>query len=69
VIPSEAAAHALIGAHRTLLDHVRSRVQGGDNLAGLAAEVGKLADGAFELLELGLRAYAAAPPAAADEAG
>jgi hypothetical protein len=61
-LPPEVAAHALIGAHRALLDHVRSRVQADDNLAGLAAEVGKLADGALELLEQGLRAYAAAPP-------
>ena len=44
------AAHALIGVHRALPDHVRSRVLGGDNPAGQAAEVRKLAAGAFEFL-------------------
>ncbi|HTZ27139.1 MAG TPA: TetR family transcriptional regulator [Streptosporangiaceae bacterium] len=55
------AAHALIGVHRTLLDYVRSRIQTDDNPAGLAAEIRKLTADAFELLEQGLRDYAAKP--------
>jgi MftR C-terminal domain len=62
------AAHALIGVHRTLLDHVRSRVQAGADPAGLAAEIRKVTAGAFELLEQGLHDYAAKPAPAADEA-
>ena len=54
---------------RSELDHVRSRVQAGDNLAGPAAEVCKMTAGAFELLGQGLRGYAAEPAAAAGEAG
>jgi len=50
---------------RSELDHVRSRVQAGDNLAGLAAEVRTMTAGAFEFLEQGLRGYAAEPAAAA----
>jgi AcrR family transcriptional regulator len=53
----QVAAHALIGVHRALLDYVRSRVLGGDDPAGLAAEIRKLTAGAFELLEQGLRDY------------
>jgi AcrR family transcriptional regulator len=65
----QVAAHALIGVHRALLDYVRSRVQAGDDLSGLAAEVRKVTVGAFELLEQGLRAYAAEPAAIDSEAG
>jgi AcrR family transcriptional regulator len=65
----QVAAHALIGVHRALLDYVRSRVQAGDNLAGLAAEVRKVTASAFDLLEQGLRGYAAEPAATAGEAG
>ena len=55
----QVAANALIGVHRALLDHVRRRSQPGENLAGLAAEVRKLAADAFELLKKGLCDYAA----------
>lgn len=55
------AANALIGVHRALLDHVRRRLLAGENPAGLAAEVRELAANAFELLEHGLRDYAAKP--------
>jgi AcrR family transcriptional regulator len=65
----QVAAHALIGVHRALLDHVRSRVGSGESVAGLAAEVRKLTTSAFELLEQGLRDYAAKPAATADGAG
>lgn len=51
----QVTAHALIGVHRALLDHVRQRVLAGGNLTGLAAEVRKLTTDACELLEHGLR--------------
>jgi AcrR family transcriptional regulator len=57
----QVAANALIGVHQALLDYVRRRIQPGENPAGLAAEVRKLAADAFELLEQGLRDYAAKP--------
>ena len=57
----QVAANALIGVHQALLDYVRRRVQPGENPAGLAAEVRKLVADAFELLEQGLRDYAAKP--------
>jgi len=62
------AAHALIGVHRALLDYVRSRVLAG-HLDGLAAEVRELTAGAFELLENGMRDYAAKPAAVGRGAG
>jgi AcrR family transcriptional regulator len=65
----QVVAQALIGVHRALLDHVRCRVGSGDNPAGLAAEVRKLTASAFELLEQGLRDYAAKPAATAGGAG
>ncbi len=55
--------------HRALLDNVRSRIVSGDNPAGLAAEIRKLTADAFELLEEGLRGYAAQPAAPAGESG
>jgi AcrR family transcriptional regulator len=58
----QVAANALIGVHRALLDHVRRRGQSGEVLAGLAAEVRKLATEAFDVLEQGLCDYAAKPP-------
>ena len=63
------AAYALMGVHRALLEHVRSRVLGGDKPAGLAAEVRKLSARAFEFLEQGLHDYAAKPAATARGAG
>jgi AcrR family transcriptional regulator len=57
----QAAANALIGVHRALLDYVRRRIRTGENLAGLAAEVRKLTTDAFELLEQGLGGYATKP--------
>jgi AcrR family transcriptional regulator len=57
----QVTAHALIGVHQALLDHVRRRVQVGENPAGLAGEVRKLATDAFELLEQGLHDYAVKP--------
>jgi AcrR family transcriptional regulator len=57
----QVAANALIGVHRALLEHVRRRTQASEDLAGLGAEVRKLAADAFELLEQGLHDYAAKP--------
>jgi len=57
----QVTASAFIGVHQALLDYVRRRVQSGENPAGLAAEVRTLAADAFELLEQGLRDYAAKP--------
>jgi AcrR family transcriptional regulator len=65
----QVAANALIGVHQALLDYVRRRVQPGENPAGLAAEVRKLAADAFELLEQGLRDYAAKPAGATGRTG
>jgi AcrR family transcriptional regulator len=58
------AANALIGIQRALIDYVRCRVLAGEEPARLAADVRKLTAEAFELLEHGLRDYAAKPPAA-----
>jgi hypothetical protein len=44
-----------------LLDYVRHRVRASENLTGLTVEVRKLATDALELLEQGLRDYAAKP--------
>ncbi len=65
----QVAASAFIGVHQALLDYVRRRVQSGENPAGLAAEVRTLAADAFELLEQGLRDYAAKPAGTTDRTG
>jgi AcrR family transcriptional regulator len=65
----QVTANALVGAQRALVDHVRVRVLGGGNLAGLPAEVRERAADAFELLDLGLRDYAAKPAATPDRTG
>jgi hypothetical protein len=57
------AANALLGVQRALVDHVRRRVLAGDQPARLAADVRRLAERAFALLERGLGDYAAKPPA------
>jgi AcrR family transcriptional regulator len=65
----QVAANALLGLHRALIDYVRRRVLAGDDLGGLAADVRKLAAGAFELLEHGLGQYAIKPPGPAHSEG
>jgi AcrR family transcriptional regulator len=55
------AANALIGVQRALLDYTRRRVLADDEPARLAADVRRLADRAFRLLEHGLGGYAAKP--------
>jgi AcrR family transcriptional regulator len=59
----QVAANALLGLHRALIDYVRRRVLGDEELTGLAADVRKLTSVAFALLEDGLRDYAASGPA------
>jgi AcrR family transcriptional regulator len=61
----QVAANAMIGVHRALIDYLRRRVLAGDEPARLAADVRRLTTEAFELLEHGLRDYAANPPAPA----
>ncbi len=55
----QVAANALIGVHRALVDYTRRRVAADHELARLAADVRKVTAEAFELLEHGLRDYAA----------
>jgi AcrR family transcriptional regulator len=62
-VTARAAANALLGVQRALLDHVRRRVLAEDEPARLAAEVRELGGRAFALLERGLGDYAAKPPA------
>ena len=57
----QAAANALMGVHRALIDYVRRRIQADDEPARLAADVRELTTAAFALLEDGLRDYAAKP--------
>ena len=51
----------MLGLHRALIGHVRRRVMEEDEPRGLAAEVRKLANAAFALLEHGLGDYAPKP--------
>jgi AcrR family transcriptional regulator len=64
----QVAANALIGVHRALVDYTRRRVLADDDPARLAADVRRLTTEAFELLEHGLRDYAAPTPGQADGA-
>jgi len=58
-----AAAHAMMGVHRTLIQHTRRRILEGATHAGLARDVRARAERAFSLLEHGLGGYAVAPAA------
>jgi hypothetical protein len=62
-VTARAAASALLGVQRALVDHVRRRVLDDDEPARLAADVRALGRRAFALLEQGLGDYAAKPPA------
>jgi AcrR family transcriptional regulator len=53
----QVAANALLGVHRVLIDYVRRRVLGGDQLPSLPADVRKLSAEAFGLLGHGLGDY------------
>jgi AcrR family transcriptional regulator len=56
------AANALIGVQRALIDYTRRRVLADEELARLAADVRRLGQRAFALLEHGLGDYATKPP-------
>lgn len=56
-IDARAAANALIGVHRTLVEYVRRRVVADDEPTRLAADVHELGQRAFTLLEHGLGDY------------
>jgi AcrR family transcriptional regulator len=55
------AANALIGVQRALLDYTRRRVLADEEPAGLAADVRRLGERGFALLEHGLGDYATRP--------
>jgi AcrR family transcriptional regulator len=57
-VGAQAAANALLGVQRALIDFTRRRVLAGDDPARLAAEVRQRAEAAFALLEHGLGGYA-----------
>jgi len=61
-VGAQAAANALLGVQRALIDFTRRRVLAGDDPARLAAEVRQRAEAAFALLEHGLGGYAPRPP-------
>jgi len=61
-VGAQAAANALLGVQRALIDFTRRRVLAGDDPARLAAEVRRRAEAAFALLEHGLGGYAPRPP-------
>jgi AcrR family transcriptional regulator len=58
------AANALIGVQRALIDYIRRRVVADEEPARLAADVRRLGQRAFALLEHGLGDYATKPPRA-----
>jgi AcrR family transcriptional regulator len=62
-VTARAAASALLGVQRALVDHVRRRVLDDDEPARLAADVRDRGRRAFALLDQGLGDYAAKPPA------
>jgi AcrR family transcriptional regulator len=62
-VTARAAANALLGVQRALVDHVRRRVLADDDPARLATDARDLGERAFALLERGLGDYAAKPPA------
>ncbi len=62
-VTARAAANALLGVQRALVDHVRRRVLADDRPERLADDVRELGRRAFTLLEHGLGDYAVKPPA------
>jgi AcrR family transcriptional regulator len=61
-VSAQAAANALLGVQRALIDFTRRRVLAGDDPARLAAEVRRRGEAALSLLEHGLGGYAPRPP-------
>jgi AcrR family transcriptional regulator len=62
-VTARAAANALLGVQRALVDHVRRRILADDRPERLADEVRELGRRAFALLEQGLGDYAVKPRA------
>jgi hypothetical protein len=56
-VNAHVVANALMGVHRTLIDYVRRRVLADDEPGRLAADVRRLGERAFALLEQGLGDY------------
>jgi AcrR family transcriptional regulator len=59
-VTATVVAHALLGIHRALIDHVRRRALSDEPLTGLNAEVQRLGRRALTTLERGLAGYAPA---------
>jgi AcrR family transcriptional regulator len=64
---AQVAANALVGVQRALVDYTRRRVLADEDPARLAADVRRLGQRAFALLEQGLGDYAPKPAAQAGE--
>ena len=60
-VSAHVVANALMGVHRTLIDYVRRRVLADDEPGQLAADVHRVGQRAFVLLEQGLAGYGAKP--------
>jgi AcrR family transcriptional regulator len=58
---AQAAAHALVGVHRTLVAYARQRVLAADGHQRIATDVRERGAQAFALLERGLRGYGVKP--------
>jgi AcrR family transcriptional regulator len=58
-LQAQATANALMGVHRALIDYSRRRILADEQPAGLAADVRRLGNRAFALLEHGLGDYGA----------
>jgi AcrR family transcriptional regulator len=58
-LQAQVAANALMGVHRALIDHTRRRILADEQPTGLAADVRRLGNRAFALLEHGLGDYGA----------
>jgi AcrR family transcriptional regulator len=61
-VDARVAANALMGVQRALIDYVRRRVLADDDVTRLAADVRRLGERAFALLEHGLGDYASRRP-------
>jgi AcrR family transcriptional regulator len=60
-VSAHVAANALLGVHRTLIDYTRRRMLSDEQPARLAADVRRVGEQGFALLERGLGDYAAKP--------
>jgi AcrR family transcriptional regulator len=60
-VSAHVAANALLGVHRTLIDYTRRRMLSDEQPARLAADVRRVGEQGFALLQRGLGDYAAKP--------